>query len=310
MLVTGGAGFIGSNLVEALLRRGDDVRVLDDFSTGRRENLAGVSEWRTAGEYTLVEGDIRDGEACRRAVDGVDWILHKAAIPSALQSVRDPVATHEVNLDGTLRLLESAREAGVKRFVFASSSAIYGEGELLPKDESMLPDPVSPYGLHKLAGEGYCNLYSRLYGLPTIALRYFNVFGPRQDPTSEYSAVIPRFIAATREGRPATIYGDGEQTRDFVFVDNVVQANLLACEAADEACGKAYNIACGERVSLNDLLRRISRLTGGGVPAEHAEPRAGDVRHSVAAIERATAGLGYRPAVDLMEGLRRTLEAV
>jgi nucleoside-diphosphate-sugar epimerase len=310
-LVSGGAGFIGSNLVEALLRRGDDVVVLDDFSTGRRENLSGVAQWAApgGGAFRLVEGDMRDPATCREATAGADYVLHKAAIPSVQRSVQDPVLTNAVNVEGTLRLLEAAREAEVKRFVFASSSSIYGESETLPKIETMPSDPISPYGLQKLAGETYCRLYHALYGVPAIALRYFNVFGPRQDPHSEYAAVIPRFIRAALDRGRATVYGDGEQSRDFTFVRNVVRANLLACEAAPEACGLTYNIACGDRMSLNELLRRIGEVVGHEVAADHVDPRPGDIKHSLAGIELATRRLGYRPEIDMNEGLRLTVEA-
>jgi nucleoside-diphosphate-sugar epimerase len=310
-VVTGGGGFIGSHLAETLLRRGHAVLVLDDFSTGRRENLAAAPQWAAAGNgrYTLLEGDVRDAEACRRAADGADCVLHQAAVPSVQRSVEQPLTTHEVNVTGTLLLLEAARRAGVRRFVFASSSALYGESERLPKVESLCPAPISPYGLQKLAGETYCALYHRLYGLPTVALRYFNVFGPRQNPSSEYAAVIPRFVAAARAGRAATVYGDGEQTRDFTYVDNVVEANLLACSAGTEACGRAYNIAGGQRVSLNQLLRHLGELLGRPVLAERQAPRPGDIRHSLADIGQAAERLGYRPGVDLIEGLRRLVEA-
>jgi len=310
-LIIGGGGFIGSNLVEALLKRGDDVRALDDFSSGRRENLADAATWAGAGggRFELLEGDIRDSETCRAAMDGVEFALHQAAIPSVQRSVRDPLSTNEVNITGTLRLLEAGRAAGLKRFVFASSSSLYGESETLPKIESMEPAPISPYGLQKLASETYCRLYHRLYGLPTVALRYFNVFGPRQDPNSEYSAVIPRFLTAIRDDRRPTIYGDGEQTRDFTFVGNVVQANLLACAAGPDAMGRAYNIGCGDRISLNQLVSSIADMFGKSVAPEYADPRDGDIRHSQASIERAERRLGYRPDVDLAEGLRRTREA-
>jgi nucleoside-diphosphate-sugar epimerase len=310
-LVTGGAGFIGSNLTEALLRQGDDVRVLDDFSTGRRENLERAEEWASAGQgrFELLEGDIRNEDVCRESMQDVDFVLHQAAIPSVQRSVQDPVATNEVNVGGTLRLLEAAREARVRRFVAASSSSLYGESETLPKTEAMAPDPISPYGLQKLTAEVYCRLFHRLYGLPTVALRYFNVFGPRQDPGSEYSAVIPRFITAILAGQRPTVYGDGEQTRDFTFVANVVEANRAACHAGPEAMGGAYNIGCGSRISLNDLLRAIGRITGKEISAEYAEPRPGDIRHSLAAIDLAASRIGYRPQWELMEGLRRTLEA-
>jgi len=310
-LITGGGGFIGSNLTEALLLRGDDVRVLDDFSSGRRENLASAEAWARegGGTYELVEGDVADPATCGTAVQGVDHVLHQAAIPSVQRSVVNPLATHRVNVDGTLYLLEAAREARVRRFVFASSSSVYGESETLPKVETMAPAPISPYGLQKLAAESYGRLYHRLYGLPTVALRYFNVFGPRQDPSSEYSAVIPRFLTAVAAGRRPTIYGDGEQSRDFTFIANVVRANLLACEAGDAALGGTYNVGCGERISLNELVRRIGEIAGRTVEPEYAAPRTGDIRHSLASIEAAGGRLGFRPEVGLAEGLRRTLEA-
>jgi len=309
-LVAGGAGFIGSNIVEALLKRGDDVCILDDFSSGRRENLAATAEWSGGTDRsTLIEGDMRDAATCARAVAGADFVVHLAAIPSVQRSVLNPLLTNDVNIGGTLQLLEAARQEGVKRFVFASSSSLYGESETLPKVESMGPAPISPYGLQKLAGETYCRLYHRLYGLPTVALRYFNVFGPRQDPNSEYAAVIPRFIEAAKAGKQATIYGDGGQTRDFTFVENVIQANLRATEADLAACGEAYNIACGERISLNDLLARIGEVLEKEVSAVHEDPRAGDIRHSLAGIEAARDNLGYEPVVDFTEGLRRTIKA-
>jgi nucleoside-diphosphate-sugar epimerase len=310
VLVTGGGGFIGSNLVEALLRRGDDVLVLDDFSTGRRRNLARAGDWAGGGggRYELIEGDIRDDATVRRAMAGRELVLHQAAIPSVARSVDDPVTSHTVNVDGTLTLLLAARDAGVRRFVMASSSSLYGESPTLPKVETMPCDPISPYGLDKLAGETYCRLFTRLYGLPTIALRYFNVFGPRQDPASEYAAVIPRFVTAILAGTSPTIYGDGRQTRDFTFVANVVDANLRSAEAPESACGEAYNIACGERISLLDLVAAINRLAGGSVRASHAERRAGDIQHSLADIGKARRLLGFEPRVGLDEGLSRTIE--
>jgi nucleoside-diphosphate-sugar epimerase len=242
-------------------------------------------------------------------MEGVDYVLHQAAIPSVQRSVLDPLTTNEVNIGGTLRLLEAARQAGVRRFVAASSSSLYGESKTLPKVESMAPAPISPYGLQKLAAESYCALYHRLYGLATVALRYFNVFGPRQDPGSEYSAVIPRFITAVKSAKAPTVYGDGEQTRDFTFVENVVEANRAACRAGEEAFGGAYNIGCGSRISLNDLLRSLAQITGKEIVPQYAEPRPGDIRHSLAGIELAASRLGFEPRVDLTEGLRRTLEA-
>jgi nucleoside-diphosphate-sugar epimerase len=310
-LVTGGGGFIGSNLVEALLARGEEVRALDDFSSGRRENLARAPEWAAqgGGRYTLIEGDIRDPATCERTLAGVDFVLHQAAVPSVPRSIEDPTSTNAVNVGGTLNLLEAARRADVRRFVLASSSSLYGESETLPKVETMAPDPISPYGLQKLCAESYGRLYHRLYGLPTVALRYFNVFGPRQDPASEYAAVVPRFLAAARSGGEATLYGDGEQTRDFTYVANVVEANLLACTAGEAALGRAYNIACGARISLNELLDRIGELVGRPVARRHVAARVGDIRHSLAAIDLAADRLGFRPHVGLTEGLRRTLDA-
>jgi nucleoside-diphosphate-sugar epimerase len=306
-LVTGGGGFIGSNLVEAILGRGDAVRVLDDFSSGRRSNLDSVGAWAKAGgaSFELVEGDLRDLATCRRAVAGADYVLHQAAIPSVQRSVTDPVSTNEVNVSGTLNLLVAARDAQVERFVMASSS-LYGESETLPKVESMAPAPISPYGLQKLAGETYCGIFYRLYGLKTIALRYFNVFGPRQDPTSEYSAVIPKFVAAIKRGVQPTIFGDGEQTRDFSYVANVVQANLRSCEAGPAAYGQAFNIACGGRISLNELVRTLGAFAGRTVQPAYAPPRAGDIKHSLAGIEKAREVLGYAPEVSVEDGLRRT----
>jgi len=310
-LVTGGGGFIGSNLVEALLRRGDDVTALDNFSTGRRENLSATGEWAAegGGSFRLVEGDMREELVCRDAMDGAEYVLHEAAIPSVQRSVLDPLTTNDVNVNGTLRLLEAARAVEAKRFVFASSSSLYGESETLPKIESMPSAPISPYGLQKLTGETYCRLYHSLYGLPTVALRYFNVFGPRQDPSSDYAAVVPRFITAGKSGGRATVYGDGEQTRDFTFIQNVVHANQRACEAGPEACGLAYNIACGERISLNQLLVKIGEVLGREVPADRVDPRPGDIRHSLAGIELAQERLDYRPSFDISEGLQRTAKA-
>lgn len=310
-LVSGGAGFIGSNLVEAILTRGDSARVLDDFSSGRRENLQDAAAWARegGGSFDLIEGDLRDLDTCRSAVAGADFVLHQAAIPSVQRSVVDPLSTNAVNIGGTLNLLVAARDARVKRFVAASSSSLYGESETLPKVETMPLAPISPYGLQKLAAESYLGIFHRLYGVPTVALRYFNVFGPRQDPGSEYSAVIPKFITAIRQDRPPTIYGDGEQTRDFTFVANVVQANLAACVAGSEALGAAYNIACGSRISLNELVRRFGEFAGRTVAPEYAPARAGDIRHSLAGIDLARKKLGYRPDVTLEEGLRRTWDA-
>jgi UDP-N-acetylglucosamine/UDP-N-acetyl-alpha-D-glucosaminouronate 4-epimerase len=311
-LVTGGGGFIGSNLVEAVLRRGDDVRVLDSFATGRRANLEAAPSWADAGRsrFELVEADVRDAAACRRAAEGCDFVLHQAAIPSVQRSVLDPVTTNDVNVAGTLNVLTAAREASVRRVVLASSSSIYGESEALPKVETMPVAPISPYGLQKLAAETYGIIFHRLYGVPTVALRYFNVFGPRQDPDSEYSAVIPKFIATVRAGASPVIFGDGEQTRDFTYVDNVVRANLQACEAGEQALGQAFNIACGERISLNALVSILAGFHGRPVTPAHAPARAGDIRHSLAGIEKARRLLGFAPTTSSREGLRRTWDAL
>ncbi len=308
-LVTGGAGFIGSNLVEALVRRGDRIVVLDDLSTGRRENLEtalGARTTRTP-DPLVVEGDVRDAATVRRAMQGVTHVLHQAALPSVLRSIEDPVSSHEVNAGGTLNLLVAARDAGVARFVYASSSSIYGDSEELPKIETMAPAPLSPYAVSKLAGEHYGRIFHGLYGLETIALRYFNIFGPRQDPTSQYAAVIPNFIKAATTGASPEVFGDGLQSRDFTYIDNAVEANLKACEAPASAAGRAYNVACGERTSLLDLLRALERVLGRPIRPVHGPPRPGDVRHSVASIDETRRSLGFAPRIGLEEGLRRTV---
>ena len=301
-LVTGAAGFIGSNIVEELLERGASVRALDDFSTGRRENIAPFLD-----RVELFEGSLNDAETLALAVDRVDYILHQAALPSVPRSVSDPMASHEANATGTLRLLIAARDAGVKRLVFASSSSVYGDSPELPKHEEMPARPRSPYAVNKLAGEEYCKVFTLVYGLPTVALRYFNVFGPRQDPKSQYAAVIPAFITAALEDRRPVVHGDGLQTRDFTYVQNVVAANLLACEAPD-AAGNAINIACAERISLLDLLAEIGRITGRTFEPEFDPARPGDVKHSLADIRKAERLLGYRPVVSFALGLERTVE--
>ena len=311
-LVTGGAGFIGSNLIEAILKKGDDARVLDDFSTGRRENLKDAEAWaRTGGgRFELIEGDVRDPDTCLRAVLGTDFVLHQAAIPSVQRSVLDPAKSNAVNVAGTLNMLVASRDAGVKRFVFASSSSLYGESEVLPKIETMTPAPISPYGLQKLTAESYCRMFHALYGLPTVSLRYFNVFGPRQDPKSDYAAVVPRFVTAAKTRGEAVVYGDGEQTRDFTYVANTVEANLLASQAGANALGKAFNVACGERISLNGLLGLLAEIAGTAVRTRYEAPRAGDIRHSLAGIELAGKHLGFRPIVGFREGIERTWESL
>ncbi|NOY45801.1 MAG: SDR family oxidoreductase [Deltaproteobacteria bacterium] len=301
-LVTGVAGFIGSNLAEALLARGHRVRGLDNFLTGKPENLQGLDG------LEFVEGDVRDPEACRKACEGVEFVLHEAALGSVPRSIEDPVLSNECNVSGTLNLLVAAREAGVRRFVFAASSSAYGDTPTLPKVEDMVPQPLSPYALTKLAGEEYCRLFFELYGLETVSLRYFNVFGKRQDPFSAYAAVIPKFVSALLKREPPEIYGDGEQTRDFTYIADVVQANLRACEAPREACGRVYNVAYGERISLNELYREIAGLLGSDLEPRYGPPRPGDVKHSLADISRARKHLGYQPAYDVRRGLAEAIE--
>jgi UDP-glucose 4-epimerase len=300
-LVTGGAGFIGGHLVEGLLAAGFRVRVLDDFSSGREENLRAC-----AGRVELLRGDVRDEALLGRAVAGVEVVFHEAAVPSVPRSVAEPLRTNSVNVEGTLRVLEAARRAGVRRLVYAASSSAYGDTPKLPKEETMPANPRSPYALQKYAGEVYCRLYSELYGLETVALRYFNIYGPRQDPQSQYAAVIPRFVVACLAGERPVIYGDGEQTRDFTMVADAVRANLLAADAAD-ASGAVCNIAAGRRTSLNRLFELVRELTGAAVEPRYEAAREGDVRDSLASLERAETILGYRPEVDLREGLRRTV---
>jgi UDP-glucose 4-epimerase len=302
-LITGGAGFIGSHLVDRLVREGARVRVLDDFSTGSEENLAA-----SRAQIELLKGDLCDAELVARAVAGADVVFHQAAIASVPRSVAEPVLTNRVNLAGTLGLLVAARAAGVRRFVFAGSCAVYGNGEQLPKSEEMAPAPESPYALQKLAAESYCRLFAKLHGFEAVALRYFNVYGPRQNPESEYAAVLPRFVAACLAGRAPTIYGDGEQTRDFVFVGDVVEANLLAAESA-KAVGEVVNVAGGRRISMNELLRAIQDVAGTKLAARYEPARAGDVRHSLASLARAEALLGYRPHASLLDGLAVTIES-
>ncbi|HEY3397737.1 MAG TPA: SDR family oxidoreductase [Armatimonadota bacterium] len=301
-LITGGAGFIGSNLAEELVRRGESVRVLDSFATGRRENLAELE-----GRLELVEADLRDPAAIAPAFAGVDYVLHLGAVPSVPRSVADPVTTTSANVNGTLNMLLAARDAGVRRVVFASSSSVYGSDPTLPKRETARPQPISPYAASKLAGEAYCAAFTHCYGLETVALRYFNVFGPRQDPHSQYAAVIPAFVTALLAGRRPVIFGDGEQSRDFSFVANVVHANLCAVRATGGA-GAAFNIACGERCTLNELVTLLNECLGTDLEPEYAPARVGDARHSLADLTAAREVLGYEPQVSFLEGLRRTVE--
>jgi UDP-glucose 4-epimerase len=301
-LVTGGAGFIGSHISERLVREGHQVRVFDDFSAGKEENLLSFKDG-----LQVIRGDIRDREAVAAAMKDVEVVFHQAALGSVPRSVADPLTTHEVNITGTLNVLLAARDAGVRRVVFASSSSVYGETLELPKHEKMQTQPLSPYALSKLTGEYYIQVCKQVYGLEAVALRYFNIFGPRQDPDSHYAAVIPRFAAALLAGERPTIYGDGLQSRDFTYVENVVEANLLAAEAEGVA-GWAFNIACGGRYTLLDLLNQMKEFLGSDVEPIHDPPRAGDVRDSQASIEAAEKALGYRILVDFKEGLRRTVD--
>jgi nucleoside-diphosphate-sugar epimerase len=300
-LVTGGAGFIGSHLAEELVRRGHRVRIVDSLITGKRANIEHISP------VDFIEADLADLDVARRAVDGCEFVLHQAAIPSVPRSVKDPITSNRANVDATLNVLVASRDAGVRRVVFAGSSSVYGNSATLPKHEEMTPNPLSPYALQKLVGEQYLQMFTRLYGLETVSIRYFNVFGPRQDPGSPYSGVISVFATALLENRPPTIYGDGEQTRDFTYVANVVDGVLRACEAP-QASGEAINVATGGRISLNELFEEMRRIVGGTVKPTYAEPREGDVRDSQADIRKAGAILGYEPIVPFADGLRRTIE--
>ncbi len=302
VLVTGGAGFIGSNLVRALLARGDDVRVLDNFSTGSRANLAGLES-----DVELVEGDLRSYERVHAAVRGAEVVFHEGALPSVPRSVQDPLTTTAVNVEGTLNVLLAARDEGVRRIVNASSSSVYGNAGELPKVESQSPDPISPYAVAKLAAERFCTSFSRVYAMESISLRYFNVFGPRQDPASQYAAVIPRFIRAIAAGDAVTIYGDGEQSRDFTYVDNVVRANLLAADAA-HARGEILNVATGGSITVNALADAVGAMVGRPVERIFEPAREADVRASWAALDEARRVLGYEPRVPFEEGLRRTAD--
>jgi nucleoside-diphosphate-sugar epimerase len=302
-LVTGGGGFIGSNIVHHLLDNEHDVTVLDDFSSGRKENLADVAD-----RIRLVEGDLRNETVLKDALTGQDYCLHQAAVPSVPRSIADPWTTHDVNISGTLRLLNTARDTGIKRIVIASSSSVYGNTPTLPKHEDMPPQPISPYAVSKLVCEYYARVWYETFGVPTVCLRYFNVFGPRQDPKSQYSAVIPLFVTAILNGKPPTIFGDGLTSRDFCFVENVIQANLRACTAPEEACGQAFNVACGERITLNELVAEINRLLGADIEPTYEPERGGDIKHSLADISKAKELLAYDPKFDFAEGLERAID--
>jgi len=301
-LVTGGAGFIGSHLVEGLLERGHSVRVVDNFLTGKRENLA-----RVVSKIELVEGDIRDFSLCQKITREIDWIFHQAALPSVPRSVEDPGLSNEINVTGTLNLLIAAREAAVKKFIFASSSSVYGDDQNLPKKEDILGQPLSPYAITKRVGEMYCLVFNQLYGLSTICLRYFNIFGPRQDPHSQYAAVIPNFIQRMIESRPPVIFGDGFQSRDFTYVANVVEANIRAAEVT-EVEKRIFNIACGQRITVMELVEWINRILGKDIKPVFDPPRPGDIKHSYADISLAQKYLDYQPKVNFEAGLRATIK--
>lgn len=301
VLVTGGGGFIGSHLAYHLARLGHRVRILDNFATGRRSNVAVLP-----GDVEVIEGDIQSYERVHNAVRGSEIVFHQAALPSVPRSIQDPLTSNASNVTGVLNVLLAARDEGVRRVVFASSSSVYGSNPSLPKREDMQPMPISPYSVAKLAAEGYCRSFCHVYGLETVALRYFNVFGPRQDPSSQYAAVVPNFIDALLAERAPVIYGDGEQSRDFTYVDNVVRANILAMDA-ERVAGQVYNVACGDRITLNQLMGELKTLLGSDVAATHASARTGDVRHSLADITLARRDLGYEVEIALREGLSRTI---
>lgn len=303
ILVTGGAGFIGSHIARSLAERGERVRVLDNLSSGRSDNLAGI-----AGEIEVIEGDLRDAEVVARAVDGCEVVYHQAAVPSVPRSVADPRTSLDAGITGTLNVLLAARDRGARRVVFASSSSIYGDTPVMPKQEDMTPKPLSPYAISKLSAEQLCGVFTRLYGLETVALRYFNVFGPNQDPASEYAAVIPKFIAAVAAGERPTIFGDGEQSRDFTYIANVVDANLRAA-AVPEASGRVFNIASGRAITVNRMLALVGELLDKPAEADYTDPRPGDIRDSLADISAARDVLGYDPEVSFEDGMAMTVAA-
>lgn len=302
-LVTGGAGFIGSNIVTELLKQGYEVKVLDNFSSGKRENIKSFEK-----DIELIEGDIRSYHIVQEAVRGVEVVLHQAALPSVPRSIKDPITTNEVNVNGTLNILEASVSANVRRVVYASSSSVYGDNPVLPKNESMLPNPLSPYAVSKLAGEKYCSVFSKIYGLETIALRYFNVFGPNQDPSSQYSAVIPKFIRDIMNDKRPVIYGDGEQSRDFTYVSNIVKANILSSVSKCDS-GIAMNCACSDQITLNDLVKNINKNLGRDMKAVYEKPRAGDIKHSFADIRLAIKEINYNPEINFEDGLKLTIES-
>lgn len=301
VLVTGCAGFIGSNIVESLINKNYSVVGLDDLSTGRIENLKGL-------DFKFIRGSINDKKLLMKILPDIDYVLHQAAIPSVFRSIEDPVKSNYSNINGTLNLLVCARDSNVKRVVYASSSSVYGDSKELPKKEALKINPISPYALTKYAGEQYCKLFNDIYGLETISLRYFNVFGPRQDPNSEYSAVIPKFIRLMLDGKRPTIYGDGFTSRDFTYIENVIEANILCLNAPENSCGEAYNIACGERISLNKLVETINEILGSDIKPKFDKEKPGDIKHSLADISKARKYLNYKPKIFFREGLKKTIE--
>jgi len=301
-VVTGGGGFIGSHIIENLVRQRNTVKVIDNFSTGKRENIDAFKN-----DVEIIDADLAETKNLAQFLKGADYVIHQAAIPSVPKSILDPLKSHNANVNGTLSLLLACRDAGVKRFVYASSSSLYGDSPTLPKHESMMPNPLSPYGAQKLFAEMYCQVFTKAYGLETVSLGYFNVFGPRQDSTSQYSGVLALFIPAVLQGRRPTIYGDGLQSRDFTYVQNVVEANLLACKVPGVA-GQVFNVACGDRITVNSMLHQINKIVGVDISPIYAEPRSGDIKHSQADITRAREHLGYEPKVSFEEGLRATVE--
>jgi len=301
-LVTGGAGFIGSNIAHELVHRGEKVRILDNFSTGSIQNISDILH-----DVEIIGADIRDLEDVRAAMDGVTYVVHQAALPSVARSIDNPILSNDVNANGTLNLLIAARDANVKRFVFAASSSVYGDTPILPKTEDMILNPLSPYAVSKMMGEQYCKIFNNIYKLETVCLRYFNVFGPKQDPVSQYSAVIPKFITSILDDETIIVYGDGEQSRDFTYVKNVVDANILACKAPD-ALGQVINIACGDQISLNQLISAIENELGIKAHCLYKASREGDIKHSCADITKARELLGYEPGIGFYEGLAKTVE--
>jgi len=301
-VVTGGAGFIGSHVAESLVARGETVKVIDNFSTGKRENIRAFKSG-----IEMIETDVAEAQNLAEILSGADYVIHQAAIPSVPKSIIDPAKSHHANVNGTLNLLLACRKAGVKRLVYASSSSLYGDSPTLPKHEGMSPNPLSPYGAQKLFGEMYSQVFTKAYGFETVSLRYFNVFGPRQDSSSQYSGVLALFIPAVLQGRRPTIYGDGLQSRDFTYVQNVVEANLLACKAPGVQ-GQTFNIACGDRITVNSMLQQINKITGNDISPIYAASRSGDIKHSQADITRAREHLGYEPKVSFEEGLKWTID--